>query len=137
MTTFADRVNFVHVYNIEAHPQAPDLCPYVGDVAENAYSIVPQPLSLEGRAQNAARIGRTLGPEQLMLVDDLEAQINPVWCTYGPAPSSGFLIAQDGTIAVAQLWTDVAAMELAIRRFLEQRGAQEKCTAPLALTSKI
>jgi hypothetical protein len=122
-TTFADRVHFVHVYNIEAHPQSPDPCPYVGAVAENAYSIVAQPLSLDARVENAARIGRTLSPEQLMLLDDLKTQINPVWCTYGPAPSSGFLIAQDGTIAVAQLWTDIAAMEVAIRRFLDQRGA--------------
>jgi len=123
-TTFADRVNFVHVYNIEAHPQAPDPCPYVGVVAENEYSFVHQTRTFEARAANASRLAQTLGPEHLMLLDDLDTLINPVWCTYGPAPSSGFLIAQDGTIVAAQLWTDVDALEIAIRRFFDQRDQQ-------------
>lgn len=117
-STFGDLVHFVHVYTIEAHPKAPDPCPYYGQVAEISYSIVPQPRSFTGRAENAALMLPLLDPGQLLLVDDLRRRVNPVWCTYSTAPNSAFLIRQDGIIAAAQLWADVGRMERAIRTLL-------------------
>jgi hypothetical protein len=53
-----------------------------------------------------------------MLVDEIGATINPIWCTYGPAPNAGYLIDQDGTIAAAQTWFDAASMRTAIEGVL-------------------
>jgi hypothetical protein len=119
-TTFADRVHFVHVYVMEAHPMTPDPTPYYGAVAENVFSIVGQPRNLDGRRSNAALMVPKLDATQLLLIDDLSKQVNPVWCTYGPAPNSAFLIGSDGVIVVAQLWADVGRMEGAIRRLFRE-----------------
>jgi len=118
--TFSDVVHFVHVLVIEPHPQAPDPSPYGGVVQEGPYSSIPQPKSREERRQVAREIEALLEGEQIVLFDELmpPESLDPVWCTYGPAPNSAFLIGRDGRIHAGQLWLDVEAMENEIRSLL-------------------
>lgn len=105
-------VHFVIIYTIEAHPKT-DPSPYRGAIWENSTTEnYRQPMTYAERLIPAAAL--TLGANQLLLIDELGAQNNPVWCTYGPAPNAAFLIAMDGEIVAAQTWFDSASMEDAI-----------------------
>ncbi len=119
--TYDQTVHFVHLYVIEPHPISPDVSPYRGDVWETEYSTLGQPVDLAERNLNAAAMEVLLEGEQLLLVDDLTpaGRVNPVWCTYGPAPNAAFLIGQDGIVAAQQDWLDVDAMHTAIDALLE------------------
>jgi len=119
--TYADVVHFVHIYIIEPHPQGPDLSPYSGRVWEAQYSTVGQPETLYERIAVAQQTEILLEGNQLLLIDDLTPGRlnNPVWCTYGTAPNSAFLIRQDGIIDTAQSWLDTAEMEKAINNLLK------------------
>ncbi len=119
--TYADVVHFVHVIVIEPHPQSPDLSPYTGKLWEGSYSTVHQPRTYEERVEAAQEIAPLLEGNQLLLVDDLSpgALNNPVWCTYGPAPNSAFLIRQDGIVDTVQLWFLARGMEDAIDALLK------------------
>ncbi len=61
-----------------------------------------------------------LNNTQLMLVDDMDPleRNNPMWCTYGPAPNSGYLLSMTGKVIVSQKWLDVSAMENAINELI-------------------
>lgn len=50
-----------------------------------------------------------------VIVDRMD---NPVWCTYGPAPNSAYLIDTDGTVIEKQGWYNPALMGLAIENYL-------------------
>jgi len=82
------------------------------------------PLVNQGPARNGRRSPEKLEDliegRQLLLVDDLSPGelSNPVWCTYGPAANSAFLISQDGIIDTAQAWLDVQDMRIAIDALL-------------------
>ena len=99
-TTYADIVHFVHIYVIEPHPQSPDVSPYSGLVREASYSTKPQPRTYDERVANAEDMVRLIEGNQLLLIDDLGQgnKSNPLWCTYGPAPNSAYLIRQDGNL---------------------------------------
>jgi hypothetical protein len=58
--------------------------------------------------------------KHLMLIDDLTPRTrnNPVWCTYGPTPNSGYLIGQDGRIIASHLWVQPNEIEEAIDSLL-------------------
>ena len=94
---YSDQVQFVHVYNVEAHPQAPDISPY--GVGELQYSTLGQPSTFEERLDNA-RVMEPIVDGELMLVDGLneEWKNNPMWCTYANCPACSFLIGRDGYI---------------------------------------
>ena len=119
--TYDQAVHFVHLYVIEPHPTSPDVSPYRGDVWETEYSTLGQPVDLAERNLNAAATEVLLKGKQLLLVDDLtpSGPVNPVWCTYGPAPNAAFLIGQNGIVEVQQDWLDVDAMRTAIDTLLE------------------
>jgi hypothetical protein len=57
-----------------------------------------------------------------MLVDDLtpESRDNPLWCSYGPAPNSGYLIDRTGGLRVVNRWTDLSEMEETIDAILAE-----------------
>ncbi len=94
---YADQLQFVHVYNVEAHPQAPDASPY--GVGELQYSTLGQPTTFEERVDNA-RVMEPIVDGELMLVDGLgeEWGNNSMWCTYATCPACSFLIGRDGYI---------------------------------------
>ena len=118
--TYGDAVRFVHVYVIEPHPKSPNVSPYRGAVWEARYSTLGQPTTYAGRVENALATAPLVTGNQTLLVDDLRPDmlVNPVWCTYGPAPNSAYLIRQDGVIDTAQLWTNVNDLEAAIDKLL-------------------
>ncbi len=113
-------VHFVHVNVIEPHPSAPDPSPYSGEVWESATSR-PQPRSYPERVALAAEMTMVVEGAQTVLVDDLTpgTRTNPLWCTYGPAPNSAFLIDRNGVLRLVQQWIDVPLMEAAINQLLE------------------
>ena len=116
-----DAVHIVHVYTVEAHPALPEPTPYkqwTDDELPNdptggsAYGDVGQPVTWSGRVANSRRVFELMDNPPLMLMDELlpGESVNPVWSTYGTAPNAAFVIAQDGTIVRAQLWTEVASL---------------------------
>ena len=119
--TYGEAVHIVHLYVIEPHPMTPDVSPYRGEVWEAAYSTLGQPLDLAGRNVNAALTEALLEGEQLLLVDELDPSglVNPVWCSYGPAPNAAYLIGRDGRVEETQPWLNVDAMRQAIDALLD------------------
>jgi hypothetical protein len=116
-STFSDRVHFLHVYVLEAHPQRPDVSPYSGDVWEvEGLSLIPQARTYEHRREFAAMTRELLVPGQIQVIDALDPDglINPVWCTYGTAPNSTYVIGQDGVIRFAENWTEIDRVEAAL-----------------------
>lgn len=133
-----EAVHLVHVYTIEAHPALPEPTPYKGWTDSSlpndpgggvAYGDVGQPYTWEGRAALARRVLSTIDNRPIMLIDDLDRDglVNPVWCTYGTAPNPAFVIAQDGTIALAELWFRTDALYQAL---LEQLGLAADAAGP-------
>ena len=43
---------------------------------------------------------------------------NSVWCTYGPAPNFGYVIAQDGTVVLSQDWLREGDIENSIQNLI-------------------
>jgi hypothetical protein len=62
-----------------------------------------------------------LVPGQIQVIDamDSDGLINPVWCTYGPAPNSTYIIWQDGIIRFAESWTNPENVEAALIELLQ------------------
>ena len=116
---YADQIQFVHVYNVEAHPQAPDVSPY--GVGELQYSTLGQPTTFEERLDNAREM-EPLVDGELMLVDGLneEWKNNPMWCTYANCPACSFLIGRDGKIfdVVIRTSSDVEDLKAPLDAFL-------------------
>ncbi len=119
-TTFDEVVHFVHVYVIEPHPLEPDPSPYGGVPWEAAYTERAQPKTYGERVGLATEIRALLEGDQLMLVDELtpEGRNNPLWCSYGPAPTLGYLIDQDGSVVKGLNWNNVREFTGAIKDLL-------------------
>lgn len=115
-------VHFVHVYVVEAHPLAPDPSPNYGVVLESSFTEDRNPRNYPARRAAAERIVPKLGPDQLLLIDDIRPRPadNPVFSTYGSGANCAFLIDQDGTIREAQVWADAEAMQNSIGRLLRE-----------------
>ncbi len=118
---FADNVHFVHIYIIEPHPKSPDLSPYSASVSEGSFSTKNQPATYESRVDHAANMAVYLDNTQLQLIDEMYPlqRNNPMWCTYGPAPNSGYLISMTGKVILSQKWLNIAVMEDTINELLE------------------
>lgn len=123
--TMGEAAHIVHVYTVEAHPALPAPTPYKqwtfddlpeGGGNDSAYSTTPQAYTFEERLENAEQVLTLMDTEPRLLIDGLGsgAASNPVWCTYGTAPNAAFVISQDGTIVLAQLWTEVASLRQAL-----------------------
>jgi hypothetical protein len=58
---------------------------------------------------------------RLLVINELimGGLVNPIWCSYRTAPSSAFLIGQDGIIHTAQIWLHVGEMKAVIDDLLE------------------
>ncbi|MFH1763053.1 MAG: hypothetical protein ABIF09_02570 [Gemmatimonadota bacterium] len=117
---YSDVVHFIHVNVIEPHPSAPDLSPYSGEVWENG-NRRPQPRTYADRVALATEMATMVEGAQTVLVDDLTPgdRNNPLWCTYGPAPNSAYLIDRNGALRTVQQWIDVPLIEAAIDHILK------------------
>jgi len=121
-STYADKVHFLHIYVVEAHPESPDPSPYNGNVWEAAYSDVGQAYTYDHRVANAQAMSSDVDSSQTVLIDDLDndGHTNPVWCTYGPCPNCAYLIGQDGIIEASQTWFNANDMQRDIDDVLSQ-----------------
>lgn len=119
---YASDIQFVLVYTIDAHPKTPDKSPYSGEVWQFNFSDFRQPQTYAERLSNAAHISDkfTLDQRVTILVDDLRPHNstmggdNPIWCGWGPAPNSAWLLHPNGTVALAQTWFESAEMDKAM-----------------------
>ena len=113
-------MHIVHVYVMEAHPGPPDPAPFRGLAGRE--EAPRQSRTYEDRVEMASTTNAMLEGSQLMLVDELAplARTNPMWCAYGPAANSAFLVGQDGRILEAHDWLDIAEMKSAIDNLLSE-----------------
>ncbi|MGI9657916.1 MAG: hypothetical protein ACR2OD_03325 [Gaiellaceae bacterium] len=117
--TYGERLHLVHVLIIEPHPAA-EPSPYNGEVWEVESSDFGQATAYAERVATARLLAKNIESGQLALIDDLDHDglINPVWCTYGPAPNPAFLISQHGRVVASQQWADIDEMKLSVDRLL-------------------
>jgi len=121
---YGDKFHYLIVYTVDAHPKAPDTCPYRGAVWEHPFSNYSQPLNYSSRVNVVNHINDiiALDPAYTVAVDNLTPHNasehpggnDPVWCTWGPAPNAGWLINTNGTVVVSQPWFQPHEMDKAM-----------------------
>lgn len=119
---YRDKVNFVTIYTIEAHPKSPFNSPRKGKPWPLSYSTYGQAYNWQDRVTHAKAAAAQAG-DFLMLVDPLTPQNttlgnDPMWCTYGCMPNSALLLGVNGTVAFSQTWFDDVDMKQAIQKLL-------------------
>jgi len=129
---YGDRVQFIIIYTIEAHPVG-SVSPYSGKEwtgpasTDKAGCSLTQPSTYEERVAQAMQMVQELAITVPVLVDEMD---NPVWCTYGPAPDIAYLIGSDGRIVEKQGWYQPQQMEAAIEKYLA--GIQTPASADVS-----
>jgi hypothetical protein len=129
---YRDRINVAVLYTLEAHPVI-DPSPYAeyspelenpehpgersgGNEAEGLERR--QPTDLETRQKLAAEFKDLLRVEVPIVLDPMT---NDAWKALGGGPNMGFLIRQDGTVAVKHGWFDGVTMDTSIEHFLTEQ----------------
>ncbi|MFO0874017.1 MAG: hypothetical protein U0575_08615 [Phycisphaerales bacterium] len=125
---WGDRVEFVTVYTIEAHPTGA-ACPYTGlewvpDQNVRDGVLVAQPTTMADRMMLAREFDQRYGFGGVMLVDPMD---DIAWRTLGMAPNLGLLVDSDGVIRLRQGWFETTGMESALQALLSAGRAP---TAP-------
>lgn len=103
---YQDRVAFLVVYTIEAHPQGTPSPYRPGREWLTSYNrgegiIIAQPRDYRERVKLATRARDALGLDVPIVVDELN---NPVWKAYGAAPNAAYLIGTDGKVVMRHGW---------------------------------
>ncbi len=116
---FRDRVHFLLVYTVEAHP-VDSKSPYdegEWDVWWNRLTgvRVRQPSDLESRRAQAEDSNQRLGYQARIIVDEMD---DAVWRSYGAASSPAFVIDTDGRVAARQVWVEPKEIRRVLRRLL-------------------
>jgi hypothetical protein len=117
---YGDKVNFIVVYTIEAHPVG-SASPYSDQESPSTYSVdlqgspVRQPSTYDERVLLGRKTAAEAGISVPVLIDEMD---NPVWCTYGAAPNAAYLIGSDGRVIAEQRWYDPKQIESAILTYL-------------------
>jgi hypothetical protein len=122
---YADRIEFVIVYVIEAHP-AGEMSPYSmpGDKgftgAENKRDgiSVRKPATYAERISSARRCKDALKVKSIIAVDTLE---NSVWTAYGSSPNCAYLIGTDGKVIAQQGIFYAEDLEPVIKKLLGEK----------------
>ena len=111
------------VYVVDPHPLPPDPSPYRGYPWTFNYSHYRQPRTFEERVRTATKIN-TEGVFDVKLADGLsntgKGPSNRLWCSWGPSPNSAWLIAQNGTVVLAQTWFTASEINATLRRMLRR-----------------
>ena len=81
---------------------------------------IAQSLTYEARLELAHQTIIEAGVKVPVLVDEID---NPVWCTYGPAPNSAYLIGIEGSIILKQSWYDPTQVEKVLINYLNHGGS--------------
>jgi hypothetical protein len=116
---FGDKMNFVVLYTIEAHPKG-DPCPYTGkewvtEQNEKAGLLVSQPKTMERREERARTCVRECKLTAPVVVDQMD---NAAWKAYGGAPNSACLVGRDGRVIEEEGWFNPEKMRAAIEKAL-------------------
>jgi len=87
------------------------------------YSTLRQPMNYADRVRDSHNMSAvTMSSHFTVVVDDLvphnASGNNPLWCGWGPAPNSAWLIDQHSKVALAQTWFKKAPMDEAITALL-------------------
>jgi len=112
---FNNKVNFVLLYTIEAHP-ADEKSPYFGTKKTNQYSQ-PQPKTAEERFALAKKCVEEEDFKGLMVIDTMD---NTTWKAYGEGPNFAFLIGKGGKILAHQGIFDWKALRPIIQKYISQ-----------------
>lgn len=103
---FGERVRFVVIYTVEAHPvgspsvyaDGEEWDPWINRLAG---SRVEAARDFEGRLTEARRVRQDLGLRQEVLIDTFD---NATWRAYGGAPSAAFVLDRSGQVIARQKW---------------------------------
>jgi hypothetical protein len=116
---FGDKVNFLMVYTLEAHPKG-EPSPYFGEERVTKKNqkeglLFPQPKTMEERIGQAKTCQAHEKMSAPMVIDTME---NSTWKAYGSAPNAAYLVGRDGKIVEQQGWFDPLTMRAAIVKLL-------------------
>jgi peroxiredoxin len=116
---YKDRVNFLIVYTLEAHP-AGAKSPYADGEWLTWWNRfggvrIPQSASSEARRAQARLSHEVLRIAYPMAADGMD---NRVWKAYGAASSPAFVIDRNGHVALRQVWLDPTGIAQALDRLL-------------------
>jgi hypothetical protein len=116
---FGDRVNFLMVYTVEAHPKG-DPSPYSGKEwvtpkNEQEGILFRQPANQEERMSRARECIQKEKLSASVVVDTMD---NAVWKAYGSAPNCAYVIGRNGNIADAEAWMEPDQLRRAITQAL-------------------
>ncbi|HVS16118.1 MAG TPA: deiodinase-like protein [Thermoanaerobaculia bacterium] len=116
-----DRVHFLLVYTIEAHPvgsKSPhadgEWDPWINRLTRVR---VRQPSTMEERVAQAEHSRTKLKLERAMVVDEMD---NSVWGAYGAASSPAFVIDRNGVVVAGQVWIEPAQIRELLERLLAE-----------------
>jgi hypothetical protein len=119
---FGERVHFLLVYTLEAHPKG-EPSPYfqeerVGNKNIKEGLVFPQPKSMEERVEQATKCQASIQLDARMVIDTMD---NKTWKAYGSAPNAAYLVGIDGKIVEQQGWFDPSRMQDAISSYIKSR----------------
>jgi thiol-disulfide isomerase/thioredoxin len=120
---FGDRVNFLVIYTIEAHPKG-DPSPYSGKEwvtpkNEQEGILFRQPSKQEERV---ARARECIQRQKLSVPVVVDTMDNQAWKAYGSAPNCAYVIDRGGKILESEPWMEPGRLRQAITRALEPRN---------------
>ncbi len=118
---FRDRVHFLLVYTVEAHPVG-SRSPYAEGEWDPWWNRltgvrVRQPPDGKSRRRQAGASHERLKLEPSMVVDEMD---NAVWQSFGAASSPAFVIDRKGRIAVRQVWVEPMEIRQVLRQLLAE-----------------
>jgi len=129
---YAGKADFVYIYTVDAHPHADDLEPYSGKPTHYEYSKYKQPRTYARRVWEAEEMQKQsphpLSDQVVYVVDDLDNPnpqngSNPVWCVWGPAPNSGWVVKPDGIVAYDAFWFNAKDIEKVLDSLLLEQAS--------------
>ena len=117
---YGDRVNFLVVYTLEAHPFGA-INPYVDREWVSSVNYVTNTLvrkhhTNDERLAQATRSKELLNLPYTMAIDSMD---NRTWKAYGRAPSTAFVLDKNGKVALKQVWVNPNAMRPVLDRLLK------------------
>lgn len=119
---FKDRVNFIVVYTLEAHPKG-SKSPYsdgewVHYVNEITDVEIKQTANISQRQEQARKSIDELGLEYApVLIDNMD---NKVWNLYGKAPAAAYVIDTRGKIVLRQAWVNPDGIHEVLEQILKE-----------------
>lgn len=117
---YKDRVHFLLVYTIEAHPKGTK-SPYFDKEHRTWWNVVAgvdvvQAANFEERRNQASTTVKTLNIPYPVVVDGME---NKTWQSYGRAPSAAFVINREGKVVLKQPWVYPDGIARALNNLLD------------------